>query len=512
MLTGAITTAAAFGSTMFTDFTGMKEMGIIAGGGVILCVIAMLSCFPAALAATRRWKQIIRHRHGGETAHFAFGRLDVVDFHPKGTLISAAIVVLLIALPMTALRYDPNVLNLQPPGIESVIWERRIVEDDARSIWAALIETSAREAPSLVARLRELPEVSGVGAMGLLVPQDLEQRRARIAAVRQLDPGVPDVEPGLESLRQQMALVNLGVAQRAGSVTGEAAGRLATIRARIRAAMTASARLDADGEARWQNLQAAFLDARDHLRPWLDQALAGRPPSPDDLPPTLHSQWVSGETWLLRVYPTVEERSILHPNRLGPFVNAVRSVAPSVFGPPVQIYESSELIVDEYIKAAGLAVMAILIILLIDFRSLADAVCSMIPVLIGFVGVFGLMGLGGFPLNFANIIVMPLIFGIGVDAGVHVVHRWRAEPYGRPAGLSGGTGRGITLTMLTTMIGFGCMILAEHRGIRSLGFVMLAGLGVTLLACYIVLPAILRLRTAHWLKAPRPAPVLDDQT
>jgi hypothetical protein len=88
-----------------------------------------------------------------------------------------------------------------------------------------------------------------------------------------------------------------------------------------------------------------------------------------------------------------------------------------------------------------------------------------------------------------------LIFGIGVDAGVHAVHRWRAEPLGRPAGLSGGTGRGITLTMATTMIGFGSMLFAEHRGIKSLAFVMLAGLSVTLLACYTTLPAILRLRT-----------------
>ena len=113
-------------------------------------------------------------------------------------------------------------------------------------------------------------------------------------------------------------------------------------------------------------------------------------------------------------------------------------------------------------------------------------------------GAFEFMGLFGVPLNFANIIVMPLIFGIGVDAGVHMVHRWRQEPYGRPAGLSGGTGRGISLTMASTMIGFGCMLLAEHRGIRSLGFVMLAGLGVCLLACYTVLPPVLRLRTLHW--------------
>ncbi len=105
------------------------------------------------------------------------------------------------------------------------------------------------------------------------------------------------------------------------------------------------------------------------------------------------------------------------------------------------------------------------------------------------------MGLLGSPLNFANIIVLPIILGIGVDAGVHMVHRWRAEPHGRPSGLSGGTGRGITLTVATTMIGFGCMLVAEHRGIRSLGQVMLIGLGMTYVACLTVLPAMLHLRT-----------------
>ncbi len=165
-----------------------------------------------------------------------------------------------------------------------------------------------------------------------------------------------------------------------------------------------------------------------------------------------------------------------------------------MIGPPVQIYESSKLIKTEYIKAAVYAVAAILLLLFLDFRSLPDALCAMAPVAIGFVGVFGLMGLLGQQLNFANIIVLPIIFGIGAGTGVHVVHRWRAEPHGKPAGLSGGTGRAITLTMVTTMIGFGCMLLAQHRGIRSLGLVMVIGLGVTLLACYTVLPAILRLR------------------
>jgi len=173
------------------------------------------------------------------------------------------------------------------------------------------------------------------------------------------------------------------------------------------------------------------------------------------------------------------------------------AVSDEALGPPVQIYESSQLIQREYFRAAIYALVAILFVLLIDFRSLVDALCALLPVGVGFLGMFAMMGLVGMPINFANIIVMPLIFGIGVDAGVHMVHRWKIEPFGEPAGLSGGTGRGITVTMITTCIGFGCMLIAEHRGIRSLGFVMVVGLAVTLLACWMVLPAILRMRHPH---------------
>jgi hypothetical protein len=101
----------------------------------------------------------------------------------------------------------------------------------------------------------------------------------------------------------------------------------------------------------------------------------------------------------------------------------------------------------------------------------------------------------GLELNFANTIVMPLIIGLGVDAGVHAVHRWRVQPGAPPAGLAGGTGRAVTLTSLTTAIGFACMITAEHRGIRSLGMVMSAGLVLVWVATLFALPPVLRWRT-----------------
>ncbi|MCH7544934.1 MAG: MMPL family transporter [Planctomycetes bacterium] len=500
MLTGAVTTAAAFASTAFTPkFKGMAEMGIIAGGGIILCLIAMLCFFPASLALTKRWKQIIRHRPGGEEAHFAHGRLDVVDRHPIPVLVIAAVVIGLALGSARNVRYDPNVLNLQPPGIESVQWEMKLVEDDERTVWSALIETTPEDAPSLIERLRDLPGVSDVGGMGLLYPANLDERLQRIQEVREMTLPSALIPEGMRALHQQLASVRQGLAFRLPTQPPDIALSLQGIIDKIEKAIDTGLDLPGnESEQRYQMLNEAFLAARSELVSRIEKALSPASFSAEDLPEFLRAQWISTDgTWLLQVFPTtdLQGRSILHPDRLGPFVNSIREVAPDVLGPPVQIYESSLLIVDAYTHAAVYAILAIFILLLLDFRSPADSICSLVPVSIGFVGAFGFMGLIDMPLNFANIIVLPMIFGIGVDAGVHMVHRWRLEPYGRPAGLSGATGRGITLTMITTMIGFGSLLLAEHRGIRSLGFVMLAGLGVTLLACYTILPPILRLRT-----------------
>ncbi|MHC4218548.1 MAG: MMPL family transporter, partial [Planctomycetota bacterium] len=502
MLTGAVTTAAAFAATALTDFRGMAEMGIIAAGGILLCLIAVLSAFPALLALTGRWKRIIRQRPGGEGARFAFGYLDFIDAHPRATLTTVGIVVLCLAGLAVRVKYDPNIMHLQSAGVESVRWEHRLVEEDAHSVWSAAVMTTPQQAPGLVDRLRRVEGVFDVSGMGMFFPTDYDERRQLIAETRDQPLEPREAEPGLTSTLTQLAAVRAGLRLRGRNAPDDVQPRLAAVDQRLVDAMRAGGRMTAaEQEDAWATLDARFLAARDELVQWADEALAPRAPTADDLPPLLREMWVGTDgSWLLQVYPEAadEQVSILAPERLGPFVRdlkaALADTDTDIIGAPVQIYESSQLIKREYIKAAAYAIAAILVLLCLDFRRLADALCAMAPVTVGFIGAFGMMGLMGVPLNFANIIVLPIIFGIGVNAGVQVVHRWRQEPMGLPKGLSGGTGRGITLTMMTTMIGFGCLLIAEHRGIRSLGFVMVIGLSVTLLACYTVLPAVLRLR------------------
>ena len=175
----------------------------------------------------------------------------------------------------------------------------------------------------------------------------------------------------------------------------------------------------------------------------------------------------------------------------------MRTVDPEVTGVVVQIYKSGDLIKHGFLRIGVIALAVVLVLTCLMFRSIMDALLALVPALIGFTLTFGIMGATGVNLNPANIIILPLMFGIGVDAGIHILHRVRADPTDRPLGLAHGTGKAITLTALTTMIGFAAMMTARHRGIASLGFVMTMGLGLTLTACWIAMPALLEIR-ARW--------------
>jgi len=503
LITGAVTTAASFAVMLLTDFKGVAEMGVIAAGGILLCLFAMLCVYPALLSLRGDWRQSVRHRLGGEDAHFAHGRLDLVDRRPRRVILIGALLVA-AAIPAAFLtRYDPNLLNLHPPGVESVVWEKRLIEDSRQSAWIGLsIVDSLEEAQRFTAALLERSdEIAGVDGVGSLFHPRREARRLALAQSMPRD--IPATEAGRAvDASRLIGQLRAGIKSAAG---GDLESEESAIDPALREALVQVVgacdhlieRLNSpQGEMLWAGAATAWQRDRDSIIETWTTLADPRPPTLDDLPEPLRVLNVSSDgRMLLRIQPAATDGSVLDPDRLSAFVSAMRAVDADVLGPAIQIHESTALIARAYTIATCLAVAAILFILLLDFRSLADSVLALLPVLVGFVGLFAVMGLTGLPLNFANIIVMPFIFGIGVDAGVHIVHRWRDDPTGVPRGLSGGTGRGILLTTLTTVIGFGCMALAQHRGIRGLGLTMVIGLVITLAACYTVLPAILRLRT-----------------
>ncbi len=486
VLTASVTTAAAFAATAFTDFKGVAEMGVIAAGGVILCTISVMTCFPAMLEVLPAPERRLRARRGGESKPFMGGALNVIDRRARvfaGVCVGLAIVCGWIG---SGVRYDPDLMKLLPASAESAVWEHRLEEDDEQSVWHAVVLAEEREeAQRLTETLRSLEVVANVGGAGTLFPDQLEEKRAILRTIP--DPrAAPPASASAADVR-------------------DAAARLVR---RWRAeddALTQAAILVANlTDEQAQRAQRASEWDRSALLERLAALRSARPPLAEDLPRALREQWigVNGE-YLLQAFPAAivgagaEEKSPLSPERLNPFAQAALAAAPQATGPAIQIYESTRVINRAYLLAALFAAVTIFLIVWLDFGSVVDAVCSLAPVALGTLLLLALMRIAGVSLNFANTIVMPLIIGMGVDAGVHAVHRWRQQPLDEPAGLAGGSGRAISLTTLTTVIGFACMMISSHRGIWSLGFVMATGLALVWVATVISMPAVLRLRTTE---------------
>jgi hypothetical protein len=236
--------------------------------------------------------------------------------------------------------------------------------------------------------------------------------------------------------------------------------------------------------SRFQQEMAGDLLSRLHI--WRGIANP-EPPQLSDLPTSLVDRFVGQHgKHLLKIYGRGD---IWDSAALGKFVHEVRSVDPQVTGNPLQAYEASLEMKGSFQEAAIYSLLAIIGVLVLDFRSLQYALLAALPLSVGVLQTFGLLGWLDIALNPANLIALPLILGIGVDYGVHIVHEFR-ESSG-PYRLSSGTAVAVVVDALTTLVGFGSLMIASHQGLQSLGRVLTLGVTCCLFASLVMLPAML---------------------
>jgi hypothetical protein len=209
----------------------------------------------------------------------------------------------------------------------------------------------------------------------------------------------------------------------------------------------------------------------------------------EDLPPALRNRFVgiSGQ-YLLQVYPKYD---VWQRGNQEKFIADLRTIDPNVTGTPVQLYEYTTLLKKSYERAAWYSLIAIAILVFVHFRSLGAVILSLLPVGLGTLWLVGLMGWLDIPFNPANIMTLPLVIGIGVTNGIHILNRFAEER--TPSILSRSTGKAVLVSGLTAIAGFGSLMLAKHRGIHSLGCVMATGIATCMIAGLAFLPALLNL-------------------
>jgi hopanoid biosynthesis associated RND transporter like protein HpnN len=479
--TGAITIAIAFFAAGLTSFTGVAELGIIAGGGILLCAVAQLVVLPACVCL------MDRHRPAARIP-------DPVPIHsllapfmrvPRLTVLLGIAASAGLAMGLPRLSYDHNLLNMQPTGLESVELERKLLAESEQSVWYALSMAETREELlARKARFLELASVERTEEIVSLLPADHEHKRTVIARIAKLLGDLPERPPLipidlLENLGPTLAHAQ-DVASR--TTTGRVTARnLAQIRNTLRGMQPAECYAEL---SQFQQYMAGDLLSRLHA---LAAVANPEPPQLADLPPSLVDRFVghSGKH-LLKIYG---RGNIWDAEALEQFVGDVRSVDPRVTGNPLQAYEASLEMKDSYELAALYAMAVIAVVLWIDFRKPAHVLLAAFPLLLSMVQMFGIMGLLDIPLNPANLIALPLIVGMGVDYGVHIVHNY-LEQQGRYR-ITPATAIAVAVDALTTIIGFGSLMIASHQGLQSLGRVLTLGITCCTLSSLLILPAML---------------------
>lgn len=502
IFTGAFTTAGAFLAMGFTNFKGIQEMGIICGGGLLICLIPMMTLLPVLLL--RGQQNVLDHLRVAEPKTRA--RIESIWLNRPVLIISVTVVLTgLAALQLPKVYFDYNLLHMQSAGLPAVEFEQKLINSAGKSVlFGAVIADSLDEALSLERQITNLTSVAkkdGVISMAGYLTGDQTGKLRLIGEIKQELAGVRFKEPDLrpvnipELSRTLYSLYGyLGAALDEVGTNEPALGRqMDLLRGTIENLRKELYLGDADAqEARAQKLgkyqQALFNDVRETFLALQNQDNSA-PLRGQDLPKALRDRFlgVTGK-YLLQVYP---EKNVWQRENQQEFIEQLRTIDPNVTGTPVQLFEYTELLKKSYEQAALYSLGAIVLLVIIHFRSLSSVVLSLLPVAIGSIWLGGLMGYFGVPFNPANIMTLPLVLGIGVTNGIHILNRFAEEQTANI--LARSTGKAVFVSGLTAIAGFGSLVLAQHQGIRSLGYVMAAGVTTCMIAGLTFLPALLNL-------------------
>lgn len=501
IFTGALTTAGAFLAMGATDFKGIQEMGVICGSGLIICLVPMMTFLPVLLLRGRQ--NIIDHQLGA-----ALDRREWIEnlwlSRPRTAIIATIGICLACLIPARHVHFDYNLLNMQSEGLPSVVAEKKLINSAKKSVlYGAILADSLAEAVAVSVRLTNLSSVASVDLAGIeqMVQYLTEDQTRKLQIVGEIksdiskihfapadrDPvDLRDFTQTLWSLNGYLSLAMARVKTEDPAIYQQLHSLSQTITELRRQMLLSDPVVVARQLAVFQ--QALFDDVRvtfETIQSQDNRARLGI----DDLPPALRKRFlgVTGK-YLVQVYPKKDCWQREHQKE---FVEQLRSVDDKVTGTPVQLFEYTTLLKSSYQEAAGYSLIAIVILVFLHFRSLACVILSLLPVGIGTLWMVGFMGLFDIPFNPANIMTLPLIIGVGVTNGIHILNRFAEERH--PGILAKSTGKAVLISGLTTIAGFGSLILAKHRGIESLGYVMAMGTATCMIAGLTFLPAVLNI-------------------
>jgi len=529
IMTGGMTTASAFLTLLVARTEGMKEFGLTLGIGIIMTMLAAMLVLPNLLVIRERIKarfgkkkKLIKPR---DISYQNLGT--AAEWFSKSWKLGVVIILVLLVVfgyNGSKITMDYNYLNMEPEGLESVELQDKMIDAFDISSDFALITAETLDEVQIITELAKDMNTAGmVQSIIDYLPPDAEQKsraglvsdirktmqQASIKRNSQLD--VNTIVNELYRLEenifeiQDMAYIGgqdkvyLKSALLVGALPDEDDPSLKSLNAKLSNIMNDSSigllnstveNIDEKAKNATAEIGRFQSDFADNFK---EKVVAMANPAQitlQDLPVGIKNQYVgkSGKNFLVSIFP---KQNVWEIDYLKRFSNELATIDPRATGLPPIFNTLMDEIGEDGARATKLAILVIFIVLLIDFRSIKKAILAMIPLVVGVVWMVGVMEITGLQITLLNIMVIPMIIGIGIDDGVHIVHRYQIEGRNAHKPVFASTGRAILLTSITTMLGFGSLWFATYRGFGSMGIALFIGVGTCFLATVIVIPVLI---------------------
>lgn len=505
ILTGSLTTSAAFLVLMIARFKGISQLGFVAGTGILAMVVIMFTLLPAMIAVRDRSKSA---QSAIRTRSERFSLAPLAAFmvrHRVPALIAVGIMTLVMGIAATQIQFNYDFRSLEPRNGKAVEAGHKLEKEFGKSMdYSLVIADSVDQCREFTKALETRPTVSDINSISDYIPTNQEEKAPKIRAIAPLlDPvkvetGVGDAVVDAEGINalshtikesrrmvlaiKQLAILggHFGVEDKCTEVMKKADALAIKIK----------------------DTNEKFTDGATYFQKTLGDELTGlignikeaslaKPLGIQELPQMVRENFIGLDgKFVVYAYPS---EYLWNKDMLQRTWDDLRSITPKSTSVGLIFLEIINKIKIDFRSAVWLSLVMVFLLVFIDFRRLTTALMALVPLLLGGLWMIGTMVLVGLKFNVINVAVVPLIIGIGIDNGVHIIHRYRSESKDKIRMAVQHTGRAIFLSSITTMAGFGSLGLATYVAVATLGWVLVFGVFYCLATSVIVLPILLSL-------------------
>lgn len=482
----AITTAIGFYSFIPTDYLGVAELGWIAGSGMFISLIFTFTLLPALLTfVTSKPRLDIQNKHINPILEVL---INIPYKHTKTILLFTLTIIIGLSFQYNKISFDTNTLNLQDPENESVQTYRDLLKDSKTSPWSGiLLKNNSNDIQSTKVNIESLSLVDEVISLNNFIPEEQEDKLFIIDDMNLLLGTLTSSGTNLEINNKGRLDTIKKIIRKLESIPVDTMDEeLKSLKNNLYNLLL---KLNAPNNAEIVNqLEQQLLNSFPGRMRSLSDALNAEGVESSNIPTEIHDRWVSDNQYKMQISPVENLNDNAAMKR---FVTQLQTYDNNVIGSPIISIEAGEAVITAFKSAFTYAFIAITILLILLMKIKTDALIILLSVFIGGTFTFGFMLLFNIPLNFANIIGLPLLLGIGVDSGIHITDRFRQEHQSQRNIFMTSSSRGVIVSSLTTICSIGNLAFSAHQGTASMGLLLSLGLASMMISTMLVLPAFL---------------------